>query len=54
MRNWFAYRMRKPSTQATTIFTAALFGTTMTNYQFVFSPDAFLVTLACFANMPSM
>ncbi len=26
----------------------ALFGTTMTNYQFVF-PDAFLVTLACFA-----
>lgn len=30
-------------------FTAALFGTTMINYQFVFSPDAFLVTLACFA-----
>lgn len=35
--------------QALSFFTAALFGTTMTNYQFVFSPDAFLVTLACFA-----
>lgn len=35
--------------QGLSFFTAALFGTTMTNYQFVFSPDAFLVTLACFA-----
>ena len=35
--------------QGLSFFTAALFGTTMSNYQFVFSPDAFLVTLACFA-----
>ena len=35
--------------QALSFFTAALFGTTMSNYQFVFSPDALVVTLACFA-----
>lgn len=35
--------------QALSFFTAALFGTTMTNYQFVFSADAFVVTLGCFA-----
>lgn len=35
--------------QALAFFTAALFGTTMSNYQFVFSPDALVVTLACFA-----
>ncbi|MEC4175270.1 ABC transporter permease [Adlercreutzia sp. R7] len=35
--------------QALSFFTAALFGTTMTNYQFVFSSDAFVVTLGCFA-----
>ena len=35
--------------QGLSFFTAALFGTTMSNYQFVFSSDAFLVTLACFA-----
>lgn len=35
--------------QALSFFTAALFGTTMSNYQFVFSPDALVVTLGCFA-----
>ncbi len=35
--------------QALSFFTAALFGTTMTNYQFVFSTEAFVVTLGCFA-----
>ncbi|MFR5092845.1 MAG: FtsX-like permease family protein [Adlercreutzia equolifaciens] len=38
--------------QGLSFFTAALFGTTMSNYQFVFSPDAFLVTLAL-ASPPS-
>lgn len=35
--------------QGLSFFTAALFGTTMTNYQFVFSPDALITTLGCFA-----
>ena len=35
--------------QGLSFVTASLFGATMSNYQFVFSPDAFCVTLACFA-----
>lgn len=35
--------------QGLSFLTAALFGTTMTNYQFVFSSDAFMTTLGCFA-----
>lgn len=35
--------------QGLSFLTAGLFGTTMSNYQFVFSPDAFYTTLACFA-----
>lgn len=35
--------------QGLSFATAALFGTTMKKYEFVFSPDAFFVTLACFA-----
>ncbi len=31
--------------------TAALFGTTISDYRFVFSPDAFVATLVCFAVM---
>ncbi len=37
--------------QALSFVTASLFGATMTNYQFVFSSDAFLVTLGCFAGI---
>ena len=37
--------------QALSFFTAALFGTTMSNYQFVFSPDALVTTLICFATI---
>lgn len=35
--------------QGLSFLTAALFGAVMSNYQFVFSPDAFLITLGCFA-----
>ena len=35
--------------QAMAFFTASLFGTTIMNYQFVFSPDAFAHTIICFA-----
>ncbi|WP_304424708.1 ABC transporter permease [uncultured Adlercreutzia sp.] len=35
--------------QGLSFLTAMLFGTTMSNYQFVFSQDAFFTTLACFA-----
>ena len=35
--------------QGLSFLTAALFGAIMSNYQFVFSPDAFLITLGCFA-----
>ena len=35
--------------QGLSFATAALFGTTMSNYQFVFSRDAFVMTLICFA-----
>lgn len=35
--------------QAMAFFTASLFGTTIMNYQFVFSPDAFVHTIICFA-----
>lgn len=35
--------------QALSFFTASLLGTTMANYQFVFSFDGFLLTLGCFA-----
>ena len=35
--------------QGLSFVTASLFGATMSNYQFVFSPDALVVTLACFA-----
>lgn len=35
--------------QAMAFFTASLFGTTIMNYQFVFSPDEFVHTIICFA-----
>lgn len=35
--------------QGLSFLTAMLFGTTMSNYQFVFSQDAFFTTLVCFA-----
>lgn len=35
--------------QAMAFFTASLFGTTIMNYQFVFSPEAFQATIICFA-----
>lgn len=35
--------------QAMAFFTASLFGTTIMNYQFVFSPEAFTATIICFA-----
>lgn len=34
--------------QAMAFFTASLFGTTIMNYQFVFSPEAFVATILCF------
>lgn len=37
--------------QGLSFATAALFGTTMANYQFVFSPDAFVATLLCFVGI---